>query len=263
MTPRLAWIHAGRLLPARRASWRAEDALDRLPPRAPRRSAATAASTSAAVVSRDSEKRSTPVRSSTPIAFKVALGPAVLDAQADPADASTPRASSACSSGSAGSPGNASEAMCGARGAPVTVGRAPGTGRQRGRLQPIAQRRHGRVGPGVERPAPERGGAPEADQRRQVLGAPAQPALLAAAVPERLEPRARAAPRARPRPSGRAACGPRAPACRRPARAAAGAGGRTPARRRRAGAGGASSAGPSARAISATGWTCRARCGPA
>ncbi len=40
---------------------------------------------------------------------------------------STPRASSACSSGSAGSPGKASELMCGARAAPVTVGRAPGT----------------------------------------------------------------------------------------------------------------------------------------
>src|SRR6185437_5538209 len=79
--------------------------------RAASRSAATVPSTSAAVVSRESEKRSTPVRSSTPIAFKVGLGPAVLDAQAEPAEASTPRASSACRRGSAGNPGNASEAM--------------------------------------------------------------------------------------------------------------------------------------------------------
>ena len=69
----------------------------------------------------------TAVRLSTPIAFSVGLGPAVRDAQAEPAEASTPRASSACSSGSAGRPGNASEAMCGARGAAVTVGRAPAT----------------------------------------------------------------------------------------------------------------------------------------
>ena len=79
------------------------------------------------VVWRENEKRSTAVRSSTPIAFSVGLGPAVRDAQAEPADASTPRASSACSSGSAGRPGNASDAMWGARGAPVTVGRTPGT----------------------------------------------------------------------------------------------------------------------------------------
>ena len=49
-------------------------------------------------------------------------------AQAEPAEANTPRASSACSIGSAGRSGSSTLAMCGARGVPpATVGRAPGT----------------------------------------------------------------------------------------------------------------------------------------
>src|ERR1022692_4076723 len=67
--------------------------------------AIAAPSMSAAVVWRESEKRSTPVRSGRPMAFKVGLRPAVREAQAEPAEASTPRASSACKSGSAGKPG--------------------------------------------------------------------------------------------------------------------------------------------------------------
>src|SRR5437868_15198237 len=51
--------------------------------RAASRRATTAPSTSAVVVSRESEKRSTPVRSSRPSAFRVGLGPAVFDAQAE------------------------------------------------------------------------------------------------------------------------------------------------------------------------------------
>ena len=51
------------------------------------RSASTAASTSAGAVVRQSEKRSTAVRSSTPMALSTALGPRVREAHADPAEA--------------------------------------------------------------------------------------------------------------------------------------------------------------------------------
>ena len=51
------------------------------------RSASTAASTSSGEVVRQSEKRSTAVRSSTPMALRTALGPRVREAQADPAEA--------------------------------------------------------------------------------------------------------------------------------------------------------------------------------
>ena len=149
-------------------------------------------------VRRENEKRSTAVRSSIPIAFSVGLGPAVRDAQAEPADASTPRASSACSSGSAGRPGNASDAMWGARGAPVTVGRTPGTtpasavtaacskqSRRAGDLVLYAVL-HGR--------ARQAGGDAETDQGGQVFAAAAQAPLLAAADPQRRDPGARAQP---------------------------------------------------------------------
>ena len=157
-------------------------------------------------------------------------------------------------------PGRPARRCAGARGAPVTVGRAPGTTpRQRGQrrlLEAIAQRRDRRLGAGLERRrGASVGGDAEADQRGQVLGAAAQ-----ARAPGRRRPTAArgarpAAATARPRPAARAACARRARRCRRRARAGAGATGRTPARRRRAGGGGRRSrrAAPSRRAISATG----------
>jgi len=59
------------------------------------------------------------VEAATPIALRTWLGPLWDDAHAEPADTSTPRASSACSSGSPGTPARLRLTMCGARGAPA------------------------------------------------------------------------------------------------------------------------------------------------
>ena len=95
---------------------------------------------------------------------------------------------------------------------------------QRRLLEAIAQRRRPvpRRRPATAARASARGDA-EADERRQVLGAAAQAALLPAADPERRERARPGAATARPRPAGRAACARRGRRCRRPARAAAGA----------------------------------------
>ena len=148
-----------------------------------------------AVVSRESEKRSTPVRSSTPIAFKVGLGPAVLRG--------------------AGRAGRDEHAARLER-VQQRLGRQPGErqrddvrrARRAGHRRARARRRPPARPPPADRAAPPRASrrrrrAPAAPARprartRRSAGRfsvpPRRPALLAAADPERLEARARPQP---------------------------------------------------------------------
>ena len=121
------------------------------------------------------------------MALRAGLGPAVREAQAAPAEAITPRASRACSSGSAGRPGKASDKMCGARGAPAIVGWASGTTAATAAsavgFQAVPQARHRWSAPASSACRASVAAPAEADQRREVLGAAAQAAFLAAARP--------------------------------------------------------------------------------
>ena len=176
-------------------------------------------------------------------------GPRVRDAQAEPAEASTPRASSACSSGSAGRPGNASDAMCGrAGGARHRARERPGTTPASAASAACSKRSRSAATWSSAPPCTAARASAGRDARNRP-GRAGSRCRRAGRAPGRRRPTAAPAGRpgaatARRRPAGRAACARRARRCRRRARAGAGATGRTPARRRRADGGGGALAVP-------------------
>ena len=250
--------HGRGLLPARGALGEGRDRMRAM--RAASRSAATAPSTSACVVSRDSEKRSTAgaVVDADRLQGRAGAGRARGAGRAGRGE--TPRASSACSSGSAGQPRE----------------------RQRGDVRRARRAGHRRRASATAASAPTRSrrsrcvatrlGAAGLERRRASAAARPSPTIAGRfSVPPR-SPRSwppptqsgsRRAPgrtQSAPAPRGPCSLWRESASCRRRARADAGAGGRTPARRRRAGAAGAAIGARAGGRSRRSAGPCRSRC---